>query len=117
VTVNLISIPGLTLALLACAGLADIVSSIAAGLAKRFRVDVRHLRVHRRWDRPGAHVTFQGGRRAVVSEVIFDTDAGGIVIIQPYHEEGEFFQPEWVSLGDLSPLPCSAVSEPEGTVS
>jgi len=109
--VNLISTPGLILALLACGGIADVICGIGEWLADRFRADLRHLRIHRRWDRPGAHVTFEGGRRAVVSEVFFDKDAGGMAIVQPYHDAGEYFQPEWVPLGALAPLPRSAATE------
>jgi hypothetical protein len=97
-------ISGLAAAFLACIGMGTVASGIWDWLAGRFRADVRHLRVHRRWDRPGAYVTFQGGRRARVCEVFFDSEAGGMAIVQPCHGPDEFFQPEWVSLGDLHPL-------------
>jgi hypothetical protein len=105
ITIVPLTVPGLMLGLLAWIGLAAVLGGIASWLAERFRADVRHLRVHRRWDRPGAHVTFQGGRRARVCEVFFDSEAGGMAIVQPYHGEDDLFQPEWVPLGDLSPLP------------
>lgn len=104
-------IAGLIVAFLACGGAGTIGGGIWDWLAGRFRADLRHLRVHRRWDRPGAHVTFQGGRRARVSEVFFDSEAGGMAIVQPYHDEGGFFQPEWVRLGDLAPLRVPASAE------
>jgi hypothetical protein len=118
-TVTLHGPLGLIVAFLACAGASTILCGIWDWLADRFRADLRHVRIHRRWDRPGAHVTFQGGRRAIVSEVFFDRLAGGMAIVCPYHDEGDCFQPEWVSLGDLSPLrrPAakSALPAEEGT--
>lgn len=102
---------GLIVAFLACAGVATIGCGIWDWLADRLRADVRHLRLHRRWDRPGAHVTFQGGRRAIVSEVFTDRQAGGMAIVHPYHGDGQLFQPEWVRLGDLSPLHGAPVIE------
>jgi hypothetical protein len=101
---------GLIAALLACAGVSTILCGAWDWLADRFRADLRHARIHRRWDRPGAHVTFQGGRRAIVSEVYLDPAAGGMAIVLPYHDEGDCFRAEWVRLGDLSPIPVPDIA-------
>jgi hypothetical protein len=102
---------GVLAAFLACAGVATVACGIWDSLAARFRADLRHLRVHRRWDRPGAHVTFGGGRRGIVSDVVSDKNAGGMAIICPYDGDGQEMPAEWVSLGDLAPLPHPAVTE------
>ena len=64
----------------------------------------RRLKVHRRWDRPGAMVGLGDGREGAVLWTAIDLDAGGIAIVQPYVDELQQ-QPEWVPLERLSPLP------------
>jgi hypothetical protein len=69
----------------------------------------RCLKIHRRWDRPGAMVNLAGGQLATVLWVTIDPDAGGMAIVQPYDCSTEQAQqPEWVPLGSLSPLPSRA---------
>jgi hypothetical protein len=108
--IDLHGITGLIVAFLGCAGIASFGCGVWDWLADRFRADLRHLRVHRRWDRPGAHVTFQGGRCGIVSEVYLDSAAGGMAIVRPYDGDGHLFQAEWVRLGDLSPIPVPGLA-------
>jgi hypothetical protein len=102
-TITITSIPGLIVAWLACVGVTRIAYGAWEWLSDRFTFDVRRLRAHRRWDRPGARLPLADGRTGYVVYIVRDDEAGDIAAVQPCDADGDTcHEPEWVPVMDLA---------------
>jgi hypothetical protein len=111
----------LAVALLAI-GAATVLTAIENWLRKRFTLDLHplwhiipgRLKVHLRWDRPGATVRFGDGREGCVFGV-FDMDDSPcpIALVQRYDEDNDVSQqrPEWMELDALTAPPRRTLRE------
>ena len=100
---------GFAAALLLCFGAVSLADVFWEWLSDRFTVAWSPLRVHRRWDRPGAMALTDDGREVAILHLVRDKDAGDMACIQSYDEdEQELWPPEWVSPASLSPPPAHA---------
>jgi hypothetical protein len=103
---------GLAVALLGCFGLLALADEAREWLRGQFVVSWSPLRVHRRWDRPGVMALVGDGREVTIRWLARDKDAGDMVSVQAYGEDGqELWPPEWVSLTCLSPVPAHVAEE------
>jgi len=96
---------GWAVTILAAGGLIRLLHGINDWLSDRFTLDLRRLRVHRLAHRPGANVDLGDGRQGVIVYVIRDPDVEEpMAVVQPYDEDDQFEQPEWVPASRLRPL-------------
>jgi len=96
-------LPGFAFATLATYGAITLLSQAQMWLADRFTADIRHLRVTRRWDRPGSWVTLPDGTEAVIEETWRDRETcGGVAKVCPYVDEKEQ-EPQWAPISILRP--------------
>lgn len=88
---------------LALLGIADLTVMTLGWAQDRFTLDLRHLGIHRRWDRPGAAVILLDGREGAINAVFRESDVGDIAIV--IFEDAP---PEWVPVMSMGPAPAVA---------
>jgi len=104
VHITLTGLPAGVVALLALTGLYEVLRSARGSLSDRYRLTLRPLRVSRRPFAPGRRVSLADGRSAVVVYTVPDKDVqDAMAVVQPYDEDEQLQQPEFVLASLLTP--------------
>jgi hypothetical protein len=110
---------GLVAAILLVVGAGAILTAIQNWLRDRFTLDLhplwhvipRRFKVHLRWDRRGAYVTFQDGREGVLLEVFGSDDSPyPMAVVQSQEDEAQG-PAEWVPLSAPTAVPARSFRE------